>query len=86
MKPADGKPKKAAAVKPIAQNKKAFHEYFISDRTEAGLVLTGTEVKSLRGGRAQLKDSYVQFRDGEAFLVGAHISAYSAGSWTNHLP
>jgi len=86
MKPTDGRPKKAVVVKPIAQNKKAFHEYFIDDRTEAGLVLTGTEVKSLRGGRAQLKDSYVQFRDGEAFLVGAHISAYAAGSWTNHLP
>ncbi len=86
MKPTDGRPKKPVVVKPIATNKKAFHEYFIDDRTEAGLVLTGTEVKSLRGGRAQLKDSYVQFRDGEAFLVGAHISTYAAGSWTNHLP
>jgi len=86
MKPAEGRPKKAAVVKPVAQNKKAFHEYFIDDRTEAGLVLTGTEVKSLRGGRVQLKDSYVQFREGEAFLVNAHISAYAAGSWTNHLP
>lgn len=53
---------------------------------EAGLVLTGTEVKSLREGRAQLKDSYVQFRGSEAFLVGVHISPYDAGSWTNHLP
>ena len=75
-----------ADVKPVATNRKAFHEYFIEDRTEAGLVLTGTEVKSLREGRAQLKDSYVQFRGGEAFLVGAHISPYSAGSWTNHHP
>ena len=49
-------------------------------------MLTGTEVKSLREGRAQLKDAYVQFRDGEAYLVGAHISPYGAGSWTNHLP
>lgn len=73
-------------VKPVATNRKAFHEYFIQDRTEAGLVLTGTEVKSLRDGRAQLKDSYVQFRSGEAFLIGAHISAYHAGSWSNHLP
>ena len=72
-------------VKP-SPNTKAFHEYFIDDRTEAGLVLTGTEVKSLREGRAQLKDSHIQFRDGEAFLIGAHISAYEAGSWTNHLP
>lgn len=73
-------------VKPLATNRKAFHEYFIEDRVEAGLVLTGTEVKSLREGRAQLKDSYVHFRGGEAFLVGVHISPYTAGSWTNHLP
>jgi len=77
---------KAEGVRPVATNRKAFHDYFIEDRTEAGLVLTGTEVKSLREGRAQLKDSYVQFRSGEAFLVGAHISPYGAGSWTNHLP
>jgi len=74
------------SVKPVATNRKAFHDYFIEDRAEAGLVLTGTEVKSLREGRAQLKDSYVQFRDGEAFLIGAHISPYGSGSWTNHLP
>jgi len=73
-------------VQPVATNRKAFHDYFIEDRAEAGLVLTGTEVKSLREGRAQLKDSYVQFRGGEAFLVGAHISPYGSGSWTNHLP
>jgi len=85
MKPQNARPK-TQAVKPIASNRKAFHEYFIEDRIEVGLVLTGTEVKSLRGGRAQLKDSYVQFRDGEAYLVGAHISPYGAGSWTNHLP
>jgi SsrA-binding protein len=71
---------------PIASNRKAFHDYFVEDRAEAGLVLTGTEVKSLRDGRAQLKDSYVQFRDGEAYLVGAHISPYGSGSWTNHAP
>jgi len=76
----------SASVKTVATNRKAFHNYFIEDRAEAGLVLTGTEVKSLRDGRAQLKDSYVHFRNGEAFLVGAHISPYAAGSWTNHLP
>lgn len=76
----------AAAVKTVATNRKAFQEYFIEDRAEAGLVLTGTEVKSLRDGRAQLKDSYVQFRGGEAFLIGAHISPYGSGSWTNHPP
>jgi SsrA-binding protein len=86
MKPKDSQPAKAPKVKSVAANKKALHDYFVEDRTEAGLVLTGTEVKSLRAGRAQLKDSYIQFRDGEAFLVGAHISAYAAGSWTNHLP
>ena len=75
----------AAKTSPIASNRKAFHDYFIEDRAEAGLVLTGTEVKSLRDGRAQLKDSYVQFRGGEAFLVGAHISPYGSGSWTNHV-
>jgi SsrA-binding protein len=85
MKPQNARPK-TQAVKPIASNRKAFHEYFIEDRIEVGLVLTGTEVKSLREGRAQLKDSYVQFRDGEAYLVSAHISTYGAGSWTNHLP
>ena len=84
-KPSGAKPKKTA-VQTVTTNRKAFHDYFIDDRTEAGLVLTGTEVKSLRGGRAQLKDSYVQFRDGEAFLVGAHISPYGSGSWNNHLP
>jgi len=76
----------ARTVKPVATNRKAFHDYFIDDRIEVGLVLTGTEVKSLREGRAQLKDSYVQFRNGEAYLVGAHISPYGFGSWTNHLP
>ena len=76
----------AAKTSPIASNRKAFHDYFIEDRAEAGLVLTGTEVKSLREGRAQLKDSFVQFRSGEAYLIGAHISTYDAGSWTNHTP
>ena len=86
MKPKAPGTVKAPALKVVATNKKAYHDYFIDDRAEAGLALTGTEVKSLRAGRAQLKDSYVQFRDGEAFLVGAHISTYAAGSWTNHLP
>ncbi len=86
MKPKPASGTKTATVKSIATNRKAFHDYFIDDRTEAGLALTGTEVKSLRAGRAQLKDSYVQFRDGEAFLVGASISAYGPGSWTNHIP
>ncbi len=85
-KPQQAAAKGAPAIKVVATNRKAFHDFFIEDRAEAGLALTGTEVKSLREGRAQLKDSYVQFRAGEAFLLGAHISPYGAGSWTNHLP
>jgi SsrA-binding protein len=84
-KPPGARPK-PDLLKSVATNRKAFHDYFVSDRLEVGLVLSGTEVKSLREGRAQLKDSYVQFREGEAFLVGAHISPYGAGSWTNHPP
>lgn len=70
----------------IASNKKAFHDYFILDKFEAGLVLTGTEVKSLREGRANLKDSYVIVKSGEAFLLGTHISPYTHGNRENHDP
>ena len=70
----------------IASNKKAFHEYFVMQKFEAGLMLTGTEVKSLRDGKAQLKDAYVIFKDDEAFLFGAHISPYSHGNLQNHDP
>ena len=86
MKPAASAAKEPKKTTPIASNRKAFHDYFIEDRTAAGLVLTGTEVKSLREGRAQLKDAFVHFRDGEAYLVGAHISPYGFGSWNNHAP
>jgi len=75
-----------AATKSVATNRKALHDYFVEARLEAGLVLAGSEIKSLRAGRANLKDSYVQFRDGEAFLVGAHISPYGPASWTGHTP
>src|SRR5436305_12858555 len=68
----------------IASNKKAFHDYFILQKAEAGLALTGTEVKSLREGKANIKDSYVLFKDGEAFLFNAHISPYSQGNLQNH--
>lgn len=77
---------KQPGEKLIASNKKAFHDYFILDRFEAGLALTGTEVKSLRGGHANFKDSYVIFKDGEAWLFGAHISPYSHGNLENHDP
>ena len=70
----------------IASNKKAQHDYFILQKVEAGLMLTGTEVKSLREGRAQLKDSYILFKDDEAFLFGAHISTYTHGNRENHEP
>ena len=70
----------------IASNKKALHDYFIVQKLEAGLALSGTEVKSLRDGRAQLKDAYVIFKDGEAFLFGAHISPYTHGNRENHDP
>ena len=70
----------------VASNKKAFHEYFVLQKVEAGLELIGTEVKSLRDGRAELKDSYVIFKNDEAFLFGAHISPYSHGNIQNHDP
>jgi SsrA-binding protein len=70
----------------IASNKKAFHEYFVLQKFEAGLALTGTEVKSLREGKANLKDSYVNFEKGEAYLFSAHISPYTHGNRENHDP
>jgi SsrA-binding protein len=70
--------------KAIAQNKRARHDYHIEDTFEAGLVLTGTEVKSLRAGRANLTDGYAHLRDGEVWLEGVHIPEYTQGTWTNH--
>jgi SsrA-binding protein len=70
----------------IAQNRKARHDYAIEDTFEAGLVLTGTEVKSLREGRASLVDGFATIDDGEVFLRGVHIPEYTQGSWTNHEP
>lgn len=68
----------------IAQNKKARHDYLIEDTYEAGLVLQGTEVKSLRQGRASLVDGFVDIERHEAWLHGVHIPEYSQGTWTNH--
>lgn len=68
----------------IAQNRKARHDYHIHDVYEAGLVLSGTEVKSLREGRANLTDAFATVDDGEVWLRGAHIPEYSHGTWTNH--
>jgi SsrA-binding protein len=78
--------KKPSGEKLIASNKRAFHEYHVLDKFEAGLELQGTEVKSLRDGQANLKDSYVTFKNGEAFLFGAHISPYTHGNRENHDP
>ena len=72
--------------KVIASNRRARHEYTIEDVVEAGLVLTGTEVKSLRAGRASLTDGFGQITDGEAWLHGVHIPQYIQGTWTNHEP
>ncbi len=70
----------------IAQNKKAYHDYFVDEEYEAGIELRGTEVKSVRGGRVNLKDSYVSCKTGEALLIGMHISPYEHGNIFNHDP
>ena len=72
--------------KVIARNRRARHDYHIEDTYEAGLVLTGTEVKSLRLGRASLADGFAQISDGEAWLHNVHIPMYVQGTWTNHTP
>ena len=74
------KKKPKAQSSTIAQNKKARHDYFIEERLEAGIALEGWELKSLRAGRAQLKESYVNLKQGEVFLVGAHISPLASAS------
>ena len=75
-----------SSFRPLASNRKARHDYHVLETLEAGVALLGTEVKSAREGRVQLKDSFVEFRDGEAYLVGAHISPYSHGNRENHDP
>src|SRR3954454_14350465 len=77
---------KPVGEKLIVDNRRARHDYHLLDRVEAGLVLTGTEVKSLRDGRASLQQAYADVRDGEAWLVGAHISVYDQGNLANHDP
>jgi SsrA-binding protein len=72
--------------KEIVNNRHAFHEYHVLDKFEAGIVLKGTEVKSVLSGRIQLKESYVSVRDGEVWLLNAHISPYSHGNRENHEP
>ncbi len=94
MSPTPTKPRKPTAAEKakaeadkrtvVARNKKARHDYHIDETFEAGLALTGTEVKSLRMGRASLVDGWVEFDRGEAWLQGVHIPEYSQGTWTNH--
>jgi len=78
--------KQTDARKVVCQNRKARHDYEVLDRIEAGLVLVGSEVKSLRDGQAALTDAYAEVRDGEVFLVGAHIAPYANASYNNHAP
>ena len=77
---------KAKGEKLIADNRRARHDYQLLDRYEAGLVLTGTEVKSLRGGKTSLQQAYGEVREGEAWLVGVHIAEYDQGNRANHDP
>jgi SsrA-binding protein len=78
--------KKAPGRTVVASNRKARHDYTILDTYEAGLALTGTEVKSLRAGRASLVDAFAQESGGELWLHGMHIPEYAMGTWTNHAP
>ena len=77
---------KETGRKLIAQNKKARHDYHVEETYEAGLALVGTEVTSLRAGRASLVDAYGRIKDGEVWLENVHIPEYDPGSWTNHEP
>jgi len=70
----------------IAQNRKAFHDYHIVETIEAGIVLTGSEIKSIREGKVNLRDSYARPSEGELWLIGAHIARYDAASYQNHDP
>ena len=74
------------AIKTVATNRKAYHNYLIQDSVEAGIVLTGTEIKSIRAGRVSLGDAYVRPEAGELWLINAHIARYEAGSYLSHEP
>ena len=78
--------KDTSGRKLVASNRKARHDFHIDDTFEAGLVLTGTEVKALRAGRASLVDGFASVERGEAWLEGVHIPEYTEGTWTNHAP
>ncbi len=78
--------RKHKGIRVISHNRKAFHDYFVEDTLEAGLVLKGSEIKSVRAGRVSLRDAYVTIRNGEAWLVGSHIAGYDQASYENHDP
>jgi SsrA-binding protein len=73
-------------IKTVATNRKAYHNYFIQDTIEAGVALTGTEIKSIRSGRVSLGEAYVKPEGGELWLIGAHIARYEAASYLSHEP
>ncbi len=73
-------------IQPVASNRKAFHDYEIMERVEAGISLTGTEIKSIRAGGANIREAHARPAGGEMWLYGAHIAAYDAGSYQNHEP
>ena len=73
-------------IQTVATNRKAYHDYHLEDRLEAGIALTGTEIKSIRAGRVSLRDSYARIVDGEVWLVGAHVAPYEPGTRYNHPP
>ena len=73
-------------VRQVASNKKAYHDYFIEDTYECGIALVGTEVKSIRAGKVNLKDSYAQVKNGECYLIGMHVSPYEQGNIFNKDP
>ena len=77
---------RAKGIKPMAQNKKAFHDYFVEERLECGMELKGTEVKSMRQGRMNLKESFAIVKDGEVLVCGMHISPYEQGNIFNRDP
>ena len=77
---------KKSGVKVIAQNKKAYHEYFVDEKYEAGIALFGTEVKSIRAGAVNLKDAYCSFKNGELYVLGMHVSPYEKGNIFNREP
>lgn len=86
MTPAQKAKAEADAKKVVARNRRATHDYFIEDKLEVGLVLTGTEVKALRMGRASLAEAWVEIYEGEAWLRQANIPEYLQGTWNNHAP